>query len=529
MNPEAARRVSHILAGLKDISPQTLSRAGITLSTITNILHSLPSMSDTEKSRVFLGLEKLVQADMRMRAGTRFMPFVRSVWPGFIEGAHIRQMASAFEDIAEGRKKRLIINMPPRHGKSEMTSYLFPAWFIGRFPHKKLLIATHTAKLAEGYGARIRNLMASPLYQTIFPGTRLAEDTKAKGLWRTNSEGEFFAAGVNSAIAGRGADLFVMDDPYSESDARDGEHNTEVWEKTWQWYQQGPRQRLQPGGSIALVHTRWSMLDMTQRLLSGGTGKEKWHTIIFPAILPSGRQLWPEFWPLEEIESLREEMDPVYWAAQYQQDPTSNVAAIVKRDQWKKLVGEIPEVQFTLTTVDTAHTTDKKNDWSAWTTWGVFRHDIDGRDEDCIILLGAWRDRLQYPELKMAILNHYREYRPDLLRIESKAAGAPLIQELLRMRLPVTEFVPTSKTGNKIRRLRQVSDIFSAGRVFIPADRTWASEVVEEVASFPRGEHDDFVDTVSMALSFLREGNFVSIIDAEPEEEQIEEAPQEYY
>lgn len=526
-----------VIARLKEIDPATLKKAGLTLSAVSTLTQNLHRLSLEERGEVFLKLKVLVEADLRAKASKDFLSFVRLVWPKFIEGAHFRQMARAFQDIADGKKTRLIINMPPRHGKSEFTSFLFPAWFIGRFPHKKLMIATHTASLATGFGGKIRNLMAGDLYQRIFPGVKLAEDTKAKGLWLTNHGGEFFAAGVGSAIAGRGADLFVMDDPYSEQDARSGEYNKEIWEKVWTWYQQGPRQRLQPGGAIALVHTRWSLQDMTELLLrqqadetarTGNKPSQPWHVIRFPAILPSGRQLWPEFWPLDQIELLRDEMEPAYWVAQYQQEPTSEVIAIIKRSDWQEWKGDMPEAVFIITAVDTAHSTDKKSDFSALTSWAVFNHEIDGVSVPCAIMIEARRERFEYPELKMFLLGVNRETRPDVMRIEAKAAGMPLIQELRRMRLPIDEFTPTSKTGDKIQRLRQVADLFKAGRVFIP-DRRWAEEVVEEIAAFPRGQHDDFVDTVSMAMKFLKDGDLIPIDQGEEEEEVADDDVGGYY
>lgn len=522
-------RLKRLITAIQGLDPQTLKNAGLTPGHIRTLILQLPRATPAEINQIIGKVEKLVHADLRVRARKSFLAFVRVMWPGFIEGAHIRQMAQAFDDIIEGRKRRIIINMPPRHSKSEMTSYYLPAYFIGRFPHKKIIIATHTADLATSFGRRIRNLMATPEYQAIFPGVSLAEDSKAQGKWNTSAGGEFYAAGVGTNIAGKGADLLVIDDPTSEQDARDGEYNPDVWEKSWQWYLQGPRQRLQPNAAILLVQTRWHLADMTGKALEAQkqvkSEKNHWHVIRFPAIMPSGRVLWPEFWKLEDMEALRDELDPVYWNAQYLQDPTADTAAIVPRRLWEEWSGELPPVTFTLTTVDTAHTRDSRDnkkgaDWSAWTTWGIFHH--EGMGEDCALMLDARSERIEYPELKIEMLKQHNEMRPDLMIIEAKAAGTPLIQELGRMGLPVMAFTPTRATGDKIRRLRQVSDIFKAGRVFVP-DRSWAREVVNQVAEFPRGAHDDFVDTVSMALSFLRRGDYLSI-DLPPDEAEDDDA-----
>lgn len=515
-------RLARVISALSEVDKGVLATHGITPGRLRGLILRLPQASAEEIADIIRKLENLVEVDLRTRASTNFLAFVKAVWPGFIEGAHIRQMAQAFQDIADGKKRRIIVNMPPRHSKSEMTSYLFPAWMMGRNPEKKLIIATHTLELAKGFGRRIRNLMDTPEFQRIFPGVGLAEDSKAQGKWNTSAGGEFYAAGVGSAIAGRGADLLIIDDPHSEQDAADGEYNKDVWERAWTWYQQGPRQRLQPNAAIALVMTRWSLADMTEKVLElQKTSREKWHVIRFPAILPSGRQLWPEFWRLEDMENLKDELEPPYWAAQYMQDPTSDVAAIIARKHWQMWDEKLPEVKFTITCVDTAHTVEKDSDWSAWTTWGIFEHEGEsGKLRDCVILLEARKERLEYPDLKQEIMLHYQEMRPDLIEIECKAAGTPLEQELRRMRLPILGFTPTKAHGSKIRRLRQVSDIFHDGRVFYPADRTWAREVIEEVAAFPRGAYDDFVDTVSMALAFLRKGQFISTDREELEEEE---------
>lgn len=522
--------MSDLVARISGIDPAVFREAGLDLPGVTNLLLNLHRASPEEQAEVLRQIEVLVDADNVRQASSRFLPFVRQTWHGFKEGAHIKQMATSFEEIAEGKSRRLIINMPPRHSKSELGSVRFPAWYIGRFPERKIMIATHTVQLAQSFGAKIRNLISSQEYQRIFPNVSLAEDTRAKGLWMTNHGGEFFAAGVGSAIAGRGADLLVMDDLYSEQDARDGEYNPEVWEKVWQWYLQGPRQRLQPNAAMLNIQTRWSQQDISERLLAqdAGSAKQKWKVIRFPAILPSGRQLWPEMWSLPEIEAIKEEMEPAYWEAQYQQNPTSEVVAIIKRGDWILWDGPLPDVEFVLAAVDTAHGKDKTSDFSAITTWGIFQHEIDGVEKPCAIMLDAERRRVEYPELKQWMLSHNRDHRPDIIIIEVKAAGAPLAQELRRMGVPLQEFIPTRRTGNKARRLRQVSDIFAAGRVFYP-DRNWAREVIEEVASFPKGANDDYVDTLSMSMQFVKDGNFIPIDTPDDEVEDEDVVVEAYY
>jgi len=189
--------------------------------------------------------------------------------------------------------------MPPRHTKSEFASFFLPAWMIGQNPKLKIIQATHTAELAVNFGRKAKHLIDSPEYQQIFK-TRLQEDSKAAGRWNTSDGGEYFAVGVQGAVTGRGADLLIIDDPHSEQDV----NSPSAFDNAWEWYTSGPRQRLQPGGRIVVVMTRWSTKDLTQRLLNAQKNEnaDQWEVVEFPAILPSGKPVWPEYWKLEDLE-----------------------------------------------------------------------------------------------------------------------------------------------------------------------------------------------------------------------------------
>jgi predicted phage terminase large subunit-like protein len=304
----------------------------------------------------------------------------------------------------------------------------------------------------------------------------------------------------------------IIDDPHSEQEAALAEVNPDIYDKTYEWYTSGPRQRLQPGGSIIIVATRWSKRDLCAQVLKAAAqrGGDEWEVIEFPAILPSGNPLWPEFWPMEELSVLRDELPNSKWQAQYQQAPTSDTAAIVKREWWQEWPDDNPPTcEFILMAWDTAFEKTQRADYSACTTWGVFyQADASGVDQANIILLNAFRDRMEFPELKKCAIEEYREWEPDSVIIEKKASGAPLIYEMRAMGIPVQEFTPT-RGNDKISRLNAVSDLFASGRVWAPATR-WAEEVIEEVASFPAGQFDDYVDTVSMALMRFRRGGYVT-------------------
>jgi predicted phage terminase large subunit-like protein len=462
-------------------------------------------------------LEKLKQREISQ---DKFIKFVEKVWPTFISGRHHKIMADAFERVAKGEIKRLIINMPPRHTKSEFASYLLPAWFLGKFPHKKVIQTSHTAELAVGFGRKVRNLVDSEVYNSIFPNLSLQADSKAAGRWNTSKGGDYFAIGVGGAVTGKGADLLIIDDPHSEQEAALAQVNPEIYDKTYEWYTSGPRQRLQPGGSIVIVMTRWSQKDLTGQVLksSAQRGGEEWKVIEFPAIMPSGNPLWPEFWSLKELEALKEELPASKWNAQYQQQPTSDVSAIVKREWWQIWEhDDPPHCEFTIQSWDTAFLKSERADYSACTTWGVFyQPDDTGEMQANIILLNAFKKRMEFPELKQRAYEEWKEWEPDSVIVEAKAAGSPLIYELRQMGIPVQDFVP-SKGNDKIARLNAVADLFASGRVWVP-NRNWAEELVEEVAAFPSGEHDDMVDSMTQALLRYRKGGFLRLPTDEPDD-----------
>ena len=480
----------------------------------------LPLLSLAEQEKLLAELEKLEDLKGKKLAQNKFLAFVNQMWPSFIGGRHHAKMADAFERVARGECKRLIINMPPRHTKSEFASYLLPAWFLGKYPGKKVIQTSHTAELAVGFGRKVRNLVDTEAYHRIFPELVLQADSKAAGRWNTSKGGDYFAIGVGGAVTGKGADLLIIDDPHSEQEAALAEVNPDIYDKTYEWYTSGPRQRLQPGGAIIIVMTRWSKRDLTAKVLKAAAsrGGDEWEVIEFPAILPSGNPLWPEFWPMEELSVLREELPNSKWMAQYQQNPTGDQSAIVKREWWNVWEKERPpSCDFILQCWDTAFEKTQRADYSACTTWGVFYYpDDNGTDQANIILLDAVRDRLEFPSLKRAAIEQYQEWQPDSIIIEKKASGAPLIYELRSMGIPVQEFTP-SRGNDKISRLNAVSDVFASGRVWVP-DTHWAEEVVEEVASFPGSEHDDYTDTVSMAIARFRRGGYITTDLDEPDE-----------
>ena len=469
---------------------------------INNIdLSKLPP--DSRKEFMKLAI-KLSEKKKGSQVSSDFLTFVKHIWPQFIEGSHHKTISEKFNKLANGEIKRLIINMPPRHTKSEFASNLLPAWMIGRKPDLKIIQTTHTTELAVRFGRKAKTLIDSPEYQQVFK-TRLKEDSQAAGKWETSQGGEYYAAGVGSAITGRGADLLIIDDPHSEQDAMNGA----ALEKAYDWYTSGARQRLQPGGSIVLVMTRWNSKDLTGALLRSQKEikSDEWHVVEFPAILPSGKPVWPEYWKLDELERVKASLSVGKWNAQWMQNPTSEEGSIIKREWWNVWAEDhIPKLHHVIQSYDTAFLKKETADYSAITTWGVFYPTQDSGPN--LILLDALKGRYEFPELKRVAKEQYDYWKPETVVIESKASGLPLTYELRKMNIPVVNFSP-SKGNDKHARVNAVAPLFESGQIWAP-EQKFAEEVIEECAAFPYGDHDDLVDSMTQAVMRFRQGGFVS-------------------
>jgi predicted phage terminase large subunit-like protein len=552
----------------------------------------LPHIDPAHKRRVLELLEERDRLNALKEGREKFIPFVKQVWPNFIPGAHHEIMGEAFERVAAGTLKRLIVNMAPRHSKSELASVMLPAWFLGRFPNKKIIEVSNTESLASGFGRRVRNMISgegdasdesSKRYRELFPDVWLAKDSQAAAGWHTNKGGEYFAIGVNGRVTGKGADIAIVDDPHDEQQARQAEYSPEIFDGVYDWYTSGIRQRLQPGGAIIIVMTRWSKRDLTGKVIDrmqsrgkGGSG-DQWEVIELPAILdegtPSERPMWPGFWSLKELQDTREEIGPVKFKAQYQQQPTSEQSAILKRDYWRIWAspdeecpspehamawreGSPPACDYTIGSWDAAATKNDRSHPSAYTLWGVFQipapqeyyADEDdpeqprvlrihrGKTISNIILLSAFKARMEFPELKKKAKEFYEEDAPDTLLIENKSAGMQLLQEFRAMGIPAESFTGSSRGGDKrlglsndkIARANGIADIFASRYVWMP-DRPFAREVREQCAEFPSGIEDDLVDSTVQAMIRFRQGGFIRTANDEPEEETVSHRRKRYY
>lgn len=484
-------------------------------------------MDPAEYDRIVGLVKQIDEVEKVSTARTDFMAFVKAMWPGFIAGNHHKTMAKIIEGQILGNEKRTIINLAPRHTKSEFFSYLAPAWALGLHPTWKVLQICGTGDMAIGWSRKVRNLISTEEYQKVFPGTGLRADSKAAGRWHTNHGGEYFAVGAEGNVTGRGGDLIIIDDPTGEQQAVSALGDPSIYRKVYEWYVAGPRQRLQPGGRICVVQSRWAVNDFTGQLLktekeSDDPHADKWKQVELPAIMPSGQPLWPQYWPLAQLEATRLSLPPTRWNAQYLQKPSNDSSSILRREWWKRWEGRhAPECSLKMVTVDTAYSNKESADYTAFTTWGIFNAPSDRTEKDPggkevanLILLDAWKERLDFPELKAVAHRHWLKWQPDIFMVEAKAAGAPLIYELRARGIPVQEYSPSRGTraapNDKIARVNAVADIFASGLVWAPMMH-WAEEVIDDCANFPQVEHDDLVDCVAMALMRFRQGGFIQL------------------
>jgi len=489
---------------------------------MTNDINFIKKLPIDEQKAYLKAYLKADQLETQTRVKGDFLEFIKYIWPAFISGEHHKIISKKFNDIANGKIKRLIVNMPPRHTKSEFASNYLPAWMIGKNPDLKIIQATHTAELAIRFGRKAKHVIDSPEYQEIFE-TSLQEDSKAAGRWETAQGGEYFAVGVGGAMTGRGADLLIIDDPHKEKDLL----SRDAFDKAYEWYTSGPRQRLQPGGRIVLVMTRWATRDLTGALLKaqGEVKGDQWEVVEFPAILPNDEPVWPEYWNRDELESVKASISVGKWNAQYMQTPTAEEGALIKRDWWKNWEGEKPpKTSFIIQSYDTAFMKKESADYSAITTWGVFEKEGSGQHA---ILLDAFKGRYEFPELRRLAHEEYLHWRPDIVLIEAKASGIPLTHELRKIGIPVIDFTP-SRGNDKHIRVNSIAPLFEAGKVWAPMHKQFAQEVVEECAAFPHGDHDDYVDSTTQAIMRLRGGMFITH-PQDYKEEKIERTGLNYY
>ena len=437
--------------------------------------------------------------------------YAKYMYPGYKDPAHIQLITKNLELLEAGELKRLAVFMPPRHGKSMLCSEFFPAWYLGNNPNEFIIQATYAQELADDFGRKVRNQVQSPDFNKVFPQVGLRSDSTSAKRFHTMQGGTYSAVGAGGAITGRGAHLLIIDDPIKGRE----DAESEVQRRNLiDWYKSVAYTRLQPGGKIILIQTRWHQDDLAGFILQDT--QEKWKVLDLPAIDAEGNALWPEAYSKEDLEKIKNTVGQRVWQSLYQQQPSNEEGSIIKRDWWNIYEDKkVPVLSYVIQSYDTAFSTNSTADFSACTTWGVFTaRDQENLPYAACILLDAWKERLEYPDLRKRAQDSYKEWMPDGVLIEKRASGQSLIQDMRRSGVPVITFSPER---DKVSRTHGVASMFEGGLVFT-LDKEWTKDVIEESAQFPYGKHDDVHDTCVQALMRIREG-FLVVHPDDPEED----------
>ena len=485
-----------------------------------------------------------------------FMTFVRMMAPlliaDFHMGRHIELICDKLQQVDDGTCRRLMVFLPPRSSKSVICSKLFPAWYMGRHPNHEILSVSHSDQLSSDFGRAVRDLVGNEMFQTIFPQVKLRSDVRSAGKWQTNHNGVYVAAGVKTQIAGRGAHVAILDDVMSEEDAFSEAGRRYVKE----WFPAGLRTRLMPSGSIVIINTRYHEDDICGWLLdnekNASTADEilhPWEVIKIPAWLdeqaaklldlPVGSSYFPEWKPdhvlrLDELE-IKRHNGSRYWQSLYMQDPTPQEGGIIKKGWFQRWPhDDPPECEFIIQTMDTAFSAKTTADYSVMQTWGIFEiweTDSVGKERliPQLILLGNIRGRFEYPDLRAKAQEEYEKHEPDAVMIEKKASGQSLLQDLRRAGLPVLEFTPDR---DKVSRATAATPFLESGRIWLPENKEWAFDLIEEAIGFPNARHDDQVDAMVMAVLYMRDSWYVSHTDDpdyDEDDEDIYKPPRKGY
>ncbi len=500
-----------------------------------------PLRPPTQEELDNLLLEEYLRRKKARKSAESFIEYVQQVAPHLtIEETHIA-IAEQLDRVVTGEIDRLMLFIAPRTGKSLFTSILFPTYYIGKFPAKQIMQASHSTNLAEAFGRDARNTLLDEDYQKVFPDTRLSKDSRSTSSWATTAGGKYNAVGVGAGIAGKGFNLGIIDDPLSEQDA----YSKTVKDAVYDWYGPGFYTRRMPNdNAIIIINTRWAVDDLTGRLLAQSVVDEnadKWEVLSIPAILDeqsaalltrishepkyrkylsgdpiifkAGDSFSPRRFPLKELMRSKGNMTQKKWSALYQQSPYEDEGGILPRQHWRKWKAEKPPaVDYVMQVYDTAFETDETNDFSARTTWGVFKRPEDGKY--AAVLLERLEQRLTFPELRDEAYDSFKEYEPDRVFIEKKASGHSLIQELRKKGVPIAA---VKVKDSKLARAHAASIVLEQGCVYY-MDRSWSEEVIQRCAEFPNGKHDDIVDTCTMAWNMLRRMFWLQLED-EPDED----------
>lgn len=422
--------------------------------------------------------------------------YATALWPPFELAAHHRCIVDKLEAVERGEIDRVMIFMPPRHGKSFLGTQVFAAWFLGRHPDRSIITACYGQELADDFGRQVRNLVSDPLHHAIFPEFRLADDSNSMRRFGTTAGGSYYAVGRGGPITGRGAHLLLIDDPLKDAE----EARSEVIRRALhEWFSSVAYTRLQPGGAVVLISTRWHEDDLAGRLIR--EDPKGWDILCLPAIAEvddgfrrAGDALWPEKFPIMVLEEKRAVIGGAAFESLYQQRPAAAEGVIFKREWWRYF-RDPPAFRRIVHSWDTAFKSGAENDFSVCTIWGV-------AGNGHYYLLWLWRGKVEFPDLKRRMISLAEQWKPIQILVEDKASGQSLIQELgYATALPI---IPIKVDKDKRARAEAITPLIEAGVVFLPESAPWLQDFVDELAAFPNGVHDDAVDSTTQALNYLR-------------------------
>lgn len=460
----------------------------------------------------------------RRYARRRLIPFCQYTFAEYQAATHLIALAQKLEAIERGELKRLIVLMPPRHGKSELISLRFPCWYLGKHPEDYIVQAGYAESIALFHSRQARDIFISPEMWHLFPGIRyrperpgqeaVIPERQAAHEWGTKQGGSYYAVGIGGGLTGRGFNIGIIDDPVK--DAEEAASDT-IRDKDWEWYMKVFRTRAEPDAAIIVVMTRWHQDDLVGRLLRKAKEDptaDQWEVLHFRAI-EEGKALWPERYPIEVLTKTLSALGSRAFASLYQGDPTIAEGQIIKREWWKYYSQE-PNFIRKIHSWDTAFKSKTQNDYSVCTVWGEAQNGF--------YLLDVWRAKVEFPELKRAAIALDARDSPSAVLVEDKASGQSLIQELQRdTNIPV---IPYKVDSDKVARAYAVTPLMEAGKVFIPEIANWLFDYIEELSAFPGGEYDDQVDSTTQALAFMRhaeeEMERIVVLDTMKEVEDLE-------
>ena len=422
----------------------------------------------------------------------------------WVYARHLKYIEDKLLDVVDGKIKRLIISIPPQNGKSELISKYFTAWYLGRNPTKRVILTSYEATFAASWGRASRNLLEE--YGKKVFGVEVSQRTHAGDHWEIYKHGgSMRTAGAGGGITGKGADLFIIDDPVkNHSEALSAARQDEIWT----WYRATMRTRLGPTCAVVLVMTRWANDDLAGRLILQGKRINKpWEYVCLPALAekddPLGRPLdeplWPERYSYEWLDEQKQVMMDFWWNSQYQQRPAPREGYIINVDWFRRYEG-IPEreaVSEIILSFDTAQKEQEINDYTVCTVWYVYDH--------AYYLIDLIRDKFTHPKLIVVAKMLCMQWRPTSVLIEDKGSGTSLIQHLQKD----TSFsiIAMTPTTDKVMRMQNESTAIQTGNVFIPEENTkvWVGDLLDEIRGFPNTPHKDQADSISQFLRYMRE------------------------